>query len=124
MLKDLQTLLIRALNDKDPVGYIRRELSKLSESDRKLLESADDEGILLSGLIVRKLRFERLCRGDQRLESWFDSEPEQFTAAFRAYNQAVSPTEYFPRDEAIAFRNWCEKNGFSKPGVTNSVKGE
>ena len=122
MLKDLQSMLVRALNDADPVGYVRKHAESLPESDRKLLECVDDDGILLSGLVVRKLRFERICRGNQRLEKWFDRDPKRFTEAFRAYNQAVAATEYFPRDEANAFRKWCQKNGFEEPETSPDVK--
>ena len=122
MLKDLQSILVRAMNDEDPVGYVRKHSESLPEADRKLLEGADDEGLLLSGLVVRKLRFERLCRGDKRLEEWFDRDPERFTAAFKGYSRAIAATEYFPRDEANAFRDWCEKNNFAEPGAAKDVK--
>lgn len=74
---------------------------------------ADADGLTISGLLVRKLRFERICRGDSKAEEWFERDPQRFVEAFKVYNHEVPPREYFPRQEAEAFRAWCAAHGFA-----------
>jgi hypothetical protein len=91
VLKDLQARLARAILDGTP------------------FEGVDADGLQMTRLIVQKLRFERIIRGGTDLEAWFDRDPGAFTDAYKAYAAAVPPREYFPRQEAASFRNWCEK---------------
>lgn len=105
MLKDLQRILIRAMTSGRPLEVLRD--AELPPEDRALLDRADTDGLVLTALLVQKLRFERIVRGDKRAEAWFDRDPENFTAAFRVYNSKVPPREYFPRQEAEAFRAFC-----------------
>lgn len=97
MLKELQGRLLRALLDGEP------------------LEGVDPDGLELTRLIVKKLRFELIVRGDSRLEAWFDRDPAAFTTAFRAYDRLVPPCSWFPREEAEKFRAWCRENSISEP---------
>ena len=113
MLKDLQRVLARALTSDAPLDVLRAESAGLSEEERAWLAAADLDGLRLTGLLVRKLRFERICRGDAAAERWFERDPEAFVRAFKAYNAEVPPVEIFPRQEALAFREWCRKNGVS-----------
>lgn len=92
----------------------------LKDDQRALLQAllrgecppgVDRDGFALTALLIRKLRFERICRGSKRVEEWFERDPEAFTNAFRAYDAEVPPREYFPRQEADAFIAWCEKKG-------------
>jgi hypothetical protein len=115
VLKDLQRVLARALTSNAPLETLRAEKAGLAEADRALLDALNLEHFLLSSFLVRKLRFERICRGDTAAEEWFAREPERFTEAFQAYNAAVPPVEFFPRPEALAFRAWCRTNGFAPP---------
>ena len=115
MLTDLQSALFRALASDAPNDTLRREAESLGQEDRALVAAMDGEGFLLASLLVRKLRFERICRGDAAMEEWFEREPVRFTEVFRAYNREVLPTEYFPLQEALAFRKYCSEKNLSGP---------
>ena len=115
MLTDLQGAILRALASDAPNETLRREAESLAPEDRAFIDGMDAEGFLLSSLLVRKLRFERICRGDTPMEEWFEREPARFTEVFRAYNREVPPTEFFPRQEALAFREYGMKKNLSGP---------
>ena len=121
MLRDLQRVLLRALASNEPMETLRKEAEGLRAEDRAVVDGLNPEGFLLTSLLVRKLRFERICRGDTKAEEWFVREPERFTDAFRAYTADVPPTEFFPRLEALAFRDWCGKHGFVNPDSLTDV---
>lgn len=122
MLSDLQAALARALTSDAPVDALRAEAARLEPADRALLEGLDPELFLLTSLIVRKLRFERICRGDRRSEEWFERDPAGFTRAFRDYNREVPSTEFFPNREAAAFRNWCRERNIVNPAAPPASK--
>lgn len=122
MLNDLQKAMARALTSDQPVKALRAEAAGLGPEDRALLESLDPDRFLLTGLIVRKLRFERICRGDSKAEEWFERDPAGFTETFRAYNREVPSTEFFPRPEAVAFRKWCRENKIVNPAAPDASK--
>jgi len=115
MLKDLQRVLARALTSNTPLETLKREAASLTPEERALLDRMGEDRFLLTSLLVRKLRFERISRGDTRAEQWFARDPEGFTEAFRAYNAAIPPTEFFPIREALDFRAWCKKQGIVNP---------
>lgn len=115
MLKDLQRVLVRALTSNAPLETLKQEAEALTGDDRAAIDRLDAERFLLTSLLVRKLRFERICRGDTKAEEWFSREPERFAEAFRAYNEEVPSTEFFPRLEARAFRAWCRLKGIVNP---------
>lgn len=121
MLKDLQRVLARALTSDAPLEVLRREAASLSPEERAWIAAFDPDGVRLTGFIVRKLRFERICRGDSRAEAWFTRDPAAFVRAFKAYNAAVPSTAVFPREEAQAFRAWCGAHGFPELGDAPSV---
>jgi hypothetical protein len=73
---------------------------------RGLAARADRDGVRLAGMLVAKLRFERIVRGSMRLARWFDGDPAGFTAAFRRYHHAVPPTASHPAGEAAALEAW------------------
>lgn len=83
-------------------------------------EGADPDGLELTRLIVKKLRFELIIRGDSGLEAWFDRDPAAFTTAFKAYDALVPPRSWFPREEAEKFRAWCDANSLSPGGPAAS----
>jgi hypothetical protein len=105
MLRELQGRLLAALLDGAP------------------FEGVDADGLELSRLIVKKLRFELIVRGDTEMEAWFDRDPEGFTTAFKAYDVLVPPRSWFPREEAEKFRAWCAENSFSFRGPAASKGG-
>jgi len=113
-LADLERVLVRALSDDHPLEALARERESttgLSSEDHALLDRIDRDGFVLTGLLVRKLRFERLMNGDAGAARWFHEDAKGFTEAFRAYNAAVPPRFFFPSDEAHAFRAWCAPRG-------------
>lgn len=121
MLRDLQRVLARALTSDAPLDVLRAEAASLSPEEQAWIAAFDPDGVRLTGFIVRKLRFERICRGDTRAEAWFDRDPASFVRAFKAYNAEIPPTAVFPREEAEAFRAWCAKSGIREPGAPGSV---
>ena len=64
----------------------------------------DAAGARTAGLLIAKLRFERLMNGDNDVVAAFDSDPAAFVARFRAYHRATPPTAWNPVDEARLFR--------------------
>jgi len=80
-----------------------------------ILDRMNPEGFIVSSLLVRKLRFERICRGDSAMEQWFDRDPARFTEIFREYNRDVPPREFFPQPEAAAFRDFLRRKEIPLP---------
>ena len=111
MLKDLQRVLARAFTSDAPLEVLRAEAASLSAEEQAWIAAFDPDAVRLTGFIVRKLRFERICRGDTDAEAWFERDPEAFVRAFKAYNAGLPPTAIFPREEALAFRQWCRDHG-------------
>ena len=97
MLKELQGRLLASILDGAP------------------FEGVDADGLELTRLIVKKLRFELIVRGGSDLEAWFDRDPAAFTAAFKAYDVVIPPRSWFPREEAESFRGWCESRNLGPP---------
>ncbi len=56
--------------------------------------------------MVKKLRFERLTRGDRTLADLFERDAKRFMELYRAYNAAVPPTACLPGHEAELYRQW------------------
>jgi hypothetical protein len=113
MLKDVQRVLAKALLADSPLDALRTEAAALPAGERAALDRIDPDGFLLSSLLVKKLRFERIFRGDRGAEAWFARDPERFTDLFRSYNREVPSTEFFPVGEARAFRDWCRLRGLA-----------
>lgn len=122
MLSDLQRVLAKAMTGDAPLEILRAEAPSLSAEERAWIAALDADGLRLTNFLVRKLRFERICRGDTAAERWFERDPESFVRAFKAYNAAIPPVEIFPRLEAAAFRAWCGANGFEEPGAAARVQ--
>jgi hypothetical protein len=115
MLIELQRVLQAALASDAPLDALREGARGLPAEARRVLETVDLDGFVVSSLLVRKLRFERICRGDTRLERWFELEPARFTEAFRRYNREVPPREFFPQPEASLFRAFLRDQGIELP---------
>jgi len=122
VLRDLQRVLAMALTSDAPLDVLRAESASLSAEERAWIAAFDADGVRLTGFLVRKLRFERICRGDTAAERWFERDPEAFVRAFKAYNAEIPPVEIFPRAEASSFRAWCRGNGLEEPGAPLSVQ--
>ncbi len=103
-----ERLLARAFASRDPAAVLRAARSDASVP-RELadaLERSDETGIRLTGLIVARIRFERLLNGSPRAAMWFEDDPRAFAAAFKRYQDEVEPRAAFPMDEARAFEDW------------------
>ncbi len=108
MLRDVQRVLIAVLLADDPGAELRARLADagLADDERRSLAAISPDGLRLSSLIVKKLRFERLVRGDGDLARLFDERPEEFMRLYRDYAKAVPPGAYFPQEEGRLFRAW------------------
>jgi hypothetical protein len=113
MLTELQRVLQAALASDTPLETLRDAARGLPAEAQAIVASIDPDGFVVSSLLVRKLRFERICRGDILLEQWFEREPARFTEAFRVYNREVPPREFFPQPEAAAFRDFLKRKGIT-----------
>lgn len=125
MLIELQRVLQAALASESPLETLREAALGLPAGARALVERIDPDGFVVSSLLVRKLRFERICRGDAAMERWFEREPGRFAEIFRVYNREVPPREFFPQPEAEAFRAFLRSRGCEIPELLlRQVSGE
>lgn len=76
----------------------------LDAAERTMLASLDADGLRLTSLLVHKLRFERLLRGDPRARAQFSADPAGFTGRFDRFVVQVPPTAVFPAEEAALFQ--------------------
>ena len=122
MLIDVQRVLQQALASDVPLEVLRREAAGLSPEDRAQIERIESDGFRIASYLVRKLRFERICRGDNAVEEWFDRDPARVTDLFRDFNRDVPPRHFFPQEEARAFRAYLESRGLRTPGSEGRSK--
>lgn len=111
MLRAVQQILMAALLDDDPAAALRLRLQSpadLTAEEHTWLAGLDPDGLAMTGLIVKKLRFERLTRADRATAELFEAEPERFVELFHRYTAAVPPAAYFPGHEAALYRKWRE----------------
>lgn len=104
----LQQLLTFCVADMDPVAALRSALDDpdLDGRERAWLAGVDPDGLRLTALLVQKLRFERILRGDPEVRRRFDEEPEATAEAIRRYLEETAPRAIFPAEEARAFRTF------------------
>ena len=103
-----EATVTRLVLSRDPVaelGRLRRSRA-VPAALRRRLAQADVDGVVLTSLLVARLRFERLLRGSPAAEAWFDDDAPGFAAAFKRYHTEVPPTAFFPPDEADLFESW------------------
>jgi hypothetical protein len=107
--------LAAALTAGDPVRALRRLGAdrRLPPRLRVALRRVRAPQVEMCALLVARLRFERLVRGCQEAEDWFERDPPAFSRAFRRYHADVRPTAFFPPEEADLFRAWLR--GASRP---------
>jgi hypothetical protein len=114
MLKAVQRVLLRALLSEDPAAELRLQLQEamdLNSEEREALSRIDSDGLLLTHLLVKKLRFERLTEAVPELADLFTRDPQAFLRQFDAYTTAVAPQGYLPDQEAELFRRWRADGG-------------
>jgi hypothetical protein len=109
MLRAVQRVLLRALLGEDPAAELRRQLHEagdLTPEERAALEHIDADGLRLTHLLVKKLRFERLMGAVPELAELFARDPQEFLRRFDVYTSAVAPEGYLPDQEAELYRRW------------------
>jgi hypothetical protein len=104
----LERLVARAICAPDPAVALAAAAHdpRLPAALRRACAAADPDGVRLSGLLVARLRFERLVQGSPHAAAWFERDAAAFAAAFRRYHAAVPPRAFFPAGEARAFARW------------------
>jgi len=112
-----ERLLADALLSQSPADLIDRATlePELLETLGLGLAALDPDGLRLTGLLVAKLRFERLLRGSSGVGRWFEADPRGFTQTFRRYHAEVLPTTSEPRAEKRLFEEWLRAEGISPP---------
>jgi hypothetical protein len=114
MLKAVQRVLLRALLSEDPAAELRlqlREATDLTPGERESLGRIDGDGLRLTQLLVKKLRFERLMEAVPELADLFTRDPQEFVRQFDAFTSAVPPEGYLPDQEAELYRRWRAEKG-------------
>lgn len=114
MLAAVEEILVRALYAEEPLGDLRRQAEarskELTAEERAMLAGVNPDGFLLTSLIVKKLRFQRLTRGDVKQQEAFDANPAAWTEMFVRYMREVPPTAHFPREEKGLFKSWRDRS--------------
>lgn len=110
-LADFQGRLARAILSGDPAESLKTlaRSPRLCAALRRAAASADPDGVRLSALLVKKLRFERLVRGDSAIAEWFEHSPRTFVQTFRDYEAGNPPRALFAGAEAAAFGDWTKR---------------
>src|SRR5689334_15053025 len=106
MLTEIQHILLRALLADDPVATLNAELNAttmLTPQERDWLRHLSPDGLVMTSLLVKKLRFERLTHGEPVMDRLFAEEPDAFMRLYQNYTGTVPPTAYFPQEEAELF---------------------
>lgn len=109
MLASLQDLLVAALAEPDPLGYLQGAVPTaegLSDAERSWLLAIDGDGLRLTRMLIRKLRLQRIVRGDAEASAFMARDPAAFAQCFARYDQEVPWKHVFPRAEAEAFRRY------------------
>jgi len=107
-LARLERILADAFQSPDPRAAITAaaEDATLPAALRAHLSAASLDGVRVAGLLIAKLRFERLMHGSREAGEWFQRDPAAFAAAFRRYHAEVAPTAEGPLQEGAAFARW------------------
>jgi len=109
VLGELQAALVACCAAEDPAAALAEARASHPEL-APWLGTVDVEGLRLTALLIRKLRFERIVRGDPNLAARFEADPSGFTAILKEYLAAESPSCVFPEDEAERFRRFLARS--------------
>ncbi len=108
MLEALNEVLARALHAADPAAElvlaVARAGDRLTAEERSWLLAADRDGLAVTSIIVKRLRFERALRGDPSLEAELERDPAAFAERWKRFAAAVPPLARSDAEEARAFR--------------------
>ncbi|MCA8971373.1 MAG: DUF692 family protein [Planctomycetes bacterium] len=105
----LSKFVVGALVDPDPMSRLELPPRTLSDDSLGALATMDSDGFAVTGLVVRKLRFERLYRACDEARRAFDTDPGAFVEMFESYERQVPATAWFPEEEAVLFEHWLEQ---------------
>jgi hypothetical protein len=109
VLRAVQQLLLDALLSDDPVAALAGRLEAaegLADEERAFLRGLDADGLRLTGLLVLKLRYERVAGSDKRLAEGYREGRAEFLRRFEEYRRSVAPSAYFPSQEGELFAHW------------------
>lgn len=110
MLAAVTRVLAAALVAERPLEVLRAEVERAGESlspeERAWLLAANPDGLRVTSLLVRKLRFERVLAGDAALARAFEADPEAIVARFRRYEASVPARFEGAAEEARAFHEF------------------
>ena len=109
MLSDLQERMVEALYGSDPHGDLLKIMEDFSD-DKENLDYIQKDGWHLSHLLLLKLRFERLTRGNPATMEEFENDPAAFTSSFKEYHKANKPVVFFPGEEAAMYQQYLDEN--------------
>jgi uncharacterized protein (UPF0276 family) len=98
-----------ALCAADPVAALRGAACAWPSSLRRLVDAIDEDGVRVAGLLIAKLRFERIVNGSAEAARFFRTSPASFTTAFWSYHRASAPVHQVPWHEARRFLTWCRR---------------
>jgi hypothetical protein len=110
-MKRVEQLLAKALMSRDAGEALQKAARdrRTPPALRRALKNVDADGARLAGLLIVRLRFERLMNGSDAASQAFESDPKGFAKAFERYHREVPPTEHFPAGEARLFERWANK---------------
>jgi hypothetical protein len=100
----VESTLAMILRAPDPVAALRSARS--SQPALAPLDHIDEDGLRMAALMVLKLRFERLVRGDPDIDREHERDPEGLARDVRAYHHETPLRAIFPTAEALLFREW------------------
>lgn len=112
-LARLQQVVVEALAADDPKATLAlaraRPDQALTAAERALLAGVDDDGLRLTALLVKKLRFEAILRGDPETRRRFERDPAGVARTFERYLRAEPRRALFPAEEAERFRAFAAR---------------
>ncbi|MCA9321827.1 MAG: DUF692 family protein [Planctomycetes bacterium] len=103
-LSALQAAIVARIGDSNSFEDLCR--ADLPREAREALQHCDADGYRVTSLIVRKLRFERMCLADRSFEQAFDEQPEALIETYEDFARATPPTAWFPHEDARAYHQW------------------
>ncbi len=106
-LSQLQDHVVKLIFDSKSFSSL--EDGSLPPEARDALSYVEPDGYRMTSLIVRKLRFERLCLVDEGFRNAFDANPQALVENFECFAKSVRPQAVFPQDDALAYHAWCQK---------------
>lgn len=109
-LADLQRLLADALPRRDPYAELRESpVDGLSPQESIAVQRLSEDGLLLTSLVLVKLRMQQLLKSHAESASLFEVDPAAFVHLFEEYHTNCPMADYFPEGEAQRFVNWLER---------------